>query len=134
MYKIITEKNNRIINHIYSRYGISKEYLSKYLFLCNKTSMFVISKEKEEIIKKIIKTRKIKLINIGIEIFSNMKEFVPSSLGFTFISAKEIKLNYVILNREQVVEYLKGNKIKIEDILEKKYYLKAMLYVYMITR
>ncbi len=115
MFKIYEKE--RITNHLFSRYGIDKKYFEDYLFIYKHKALFVISNDKEEIIKKIINNRSV--LNVGIELFSDSKQFVPCSLGFCIINAKDIKSNYVVLKRKDVVDYLSGKEIAVEKIFDK---------------
>ncbi len=114
MFKFL--ENKKIINHLVSRYGFSKEYLDQFLFLFKHKSVFVISKDKEEVIKKILNKA---VFNAGIEIFADKKHFVPSSLGFSAFCAKEIKYNFVVLNRDLVVDFLKGKPFSLEQVVNR---------------
>lgn len=115
MFKIYNKK--RVINHLFSRYGISKEYFKDYLFFIKNKSVFIISKDKEDIINKIINNKSV--VSLGLEIFSDIKHFVPCSLGFCVIEKGEVKQNYVFLKRGLVVDYLNGKKINVNDVSKK---------------
>ena len=115
MFKIY--KKERVINHLFSRYDISKDYFDNYLFLIKNKSVFIICKEKNEIIQKLITNKSV--INVGIEIFSDIVKFRPCSLGFCVFDKNEIKQNYVILKRSQVVDHLNGKEIDVDNVSNK---------------
>jgi hypothetical protein len=115
MFKIYDQK--RIINYLFSRYGVSKDYFENYLFLYKNKSIFIISKDKKDAVKKIITNKSV--VSLGIELFSDIKHFTPCSLGFCVINKNEIKQNYVVFKRQQVVDYLNGKNISINNISNK---------------
>ncbi len=116
MYKIVDKKKERIVNHLKSRYGVSETFVDRYLFMFKAKSVFIVSKEKEAFVRKVMDNRSV--VNIGIELFSNYKEFIPCSLGFCVIPYDEIKYNYVVINREYVVKYLRGEEMLLKDVIK----------------
>jgi len=108
---------NKLINYLDSRFGIDKYTLENYMFIIKGNSVSIIVSDKKEIIQKMINSNFVK--NIGIEIFSNYKDYVPSSLGFGIFKKQEIKNNFVVLDRTQTNNYFKNKEINISEIKDK---------------
>lgn len=120
MTKILDEKTKiKLINYLNSRYGFNNLFFEDYLFIISGKSVSIIYKSKET--KKIIENQINQnfTISFGIEIFSDYKEYKPSSLGFCALPNKEIKQNFVELNREQANYYFLGKEITTEEIKNK---------------
>jgi hypothetical protein len=115
MFKIYEDK--KTLNYLFSRYGINKDYFNNFLFICNNNKLFIITKDKQEIIQEILKKKDV--VNIGVELFCDIKKMIPCSLGFCVIDANVVKQNYVVFNRQLVVDYLAGKKISINDVVKK---------------
>jgi hypothetical protein len=105
---------NKLINYLDSRFGIDRSTLENYLFIIKGNSVSIIVSDKKEIILKMINSNFVK--NIGIEIFSNYKDYVPSSLGFGIFKKQEIKNNFVVLDRTQTNNYFKNKEINVSEI------------------
>lgn len=120
MTKRLDEKTRKkLINYLNSRFGIDSSFFDNFLFVISKRSVSIIYKTKET--EKIIvnQMRQNFTISFGIEIFSNYKEYKPSTLGFSSFEKKQIKLNFVELTREQTNAYFSGKVIDIVDIKNK---------------
>jgi len=115
--KLDQKTKKKIINYLQSRFGINKNFFDNYVFTIKGTSISIINSDKEKDINKIINTNFIK--NIGLEIFSNYKEYRPSSLGFSIFNSKQICQNFVELNRKQANDYFQNKEIKVDDIQKK---------------
>jgi NOL1/NOP2/fmu family ribosome biogenesis protein len=107
----------KIINYLNSRFGIDKSYLDNYMYIIKGNSVSVVISDRKEIIQKMINSNFVK--NIGIEIFSNYKDYVPSSLGFGIFKNSQILNNFVNLDRTQANNYFKGKEINTNDIKTK---------------
>lgn len=120
MFVICDNKNqDKIRNYFLSRFGIEKIFFEKYLFYKKNKSLFIITKEKEEQINKIISKNQIR--SMGIELFCNLKETIPSSIGISAIfKADQIKTNYLMLDRKQAIDFFENKEININDILKKQ--------------
>lgn len=120
MTKILDEKTRKkLVNYLESRFGIDGSFFEDFLFIISRKSVSIIYKTRET--QKIIENqmRQNYTISFGIEIFSNYKDYRPSSLGFSSFEKKQIKQNFVELTRSQANVYFSGGEITIEDIKNK---------------
>ncbi|HOZ35514.1 MAG TPA: hypothetical protein PLK55_00835 [archaeon] len=120
MTKILDEKTRKkLINYLNSRFGIDGSFFEDFLFIISGKSVSIIYKTRET--QKIIENqlRQNFTISFGIEIFSNYKDYRPSSLGFSSFEKKQIKQNFVELTRIQANTYFSGKDIAIEDLKNK---------------
>lgn len=120
MTKRLDEKTRKkLINYLDSRFGIDGSFFDNFLFVVSGRSVSIIYKTKET--QKIIENqmRQSFTISFGIEIFSNYKEYRPSTLGFSSFAKKQIKQNFVELTREQTNAYFSGKVIDVKNIKNK---------------
>ncbi|HNW05724.1 MAG TPA: hypothetical protein PK655_03325 [archaeon] len=120
MAKKLDEKTRKkLINYLESRFGIDSSFFADYLFVISGKSVSIIYKTRET--QKIIENqiRQNFTISFGIEIFSNYKDYKPSSLGFSSFAKKQIKQNFVELTRNQTNTYFSGKEIATKDIKNK---------------
>ena len=107
----------KLINYLNSRFGIDKYDLDYFIYIIKGNSVSIITDDHKGLILKMINTNFVK--NIGIEIFSNYKDYTPSSLGFGIFKVEQIKTNYAILDRALANEYFKNKEIETSKIKEK---------------
>lgn len=120
MTKILDEKTRKkLVNYLESRFSIDSSFFEDFIFIISGKSVSIIYKTKET--QKIIENqmRQNFTISFGIEIFSNYKDYRPSSLGFSSFEKKQIKQNFVELTRSQANVYFSGGEIAIADIENK---------------
>jgi len=117
--KIMTEsEQNRLLKHLESRFGISEKIFSKFIFLSQGNSSFLISNDKKAEIKKIISQNAETIKSAGIELFSDNKRFIPCSLGFCTFDFKDIMQNFVVIERQQAKDYFEGTTIDVKKIID----------------
>ncbi len=109
---------NKIINYLNSRFGIDKYFLDNYIYIIKGNSISIITNDKFDLIKKTINSNFVK--NIGIEIFSNYRDYTPASLGFGIFKESQITINYIKVNRNQANNYFKNIELDVNDCLDKK--------------
>ncbi len=120
MTKKLDEKTRtKLVNYLESRFGIDKNFFDNYLFTISGQSVSILSfsKENKRTIEKLLNTNYV--VSFGLEIFSNYKNYVPSSLGFSFFPAEKIKQNSVEITREQAKNYFSGKNISVSEIKKK---------------
>lgn len=119
MYLLCTKKElEKTSNFLASRFGISKDYLNRFLCYRYKKSLFLITNEKKEHIQKLILKKNIR--SLGIEFFCDIKKLIPSSLGFCGVfKAEQIKNNFLILNRKQAISFFENESIDSKKVISK---------------
>jgi hypothetical protein len=119
MFVLCTKKElEKTKNFLYSRFGINKNYLNNFLCYKYKKSLFLITNDKKEIIQKLIFKKNIR--SLGIEIFCDLRQLIPSSLGFGgVLKIEQIKSNFLILNREQAISFFENENIDAKKIESK---------------
>lgn len=119
MYLLCTKKElEKTSNFLASRFGISKDYLNRFLCYRYKKSLFLITNEKKEHIQKLILKKNIR--SLGIEFFCDIKKLIPSSLGFCGVfKAEQIKNNFLILNRNQAISFFENESIDSKKVISK---------------
>ena len=118
MYLLCTKKElEKTSNFLASRFGISKDYLNRFLCYRYKKSLFLITNEKKEQIQKLILKN---IRSLGIEFFCDIKKLIPSSLGFCGVfKAEQIKNNFLILNRNQAISFFENESIDSKKVISK---------------
>lgn len=117
MTKKLDEKTRRkLVNYLNSRFGIDGCFFDDYLFTISGHSVSIIFQTKET--KRIIENqmRQNFTMSFGIELFSNYKDYTPSSLGFGVFKKEQITQNYIELNRKLANEYFSGKVIELKEI------------------
>jgi hypothetical protein len=115
MFEIIKLKiKNKLLNYLYSRFGIDKEFFDNYDFFIFGKKVFILSKQKNINFVNILNLKNLE--SIGIELFVNYKEYLLSSLAFTIFDYKIITQNYIKLNRKQAQEYFRSKTILFDEI------------------
>ncbi|MFA5746063.1 MAG: hypothetical protein WCX82_04505 [archaeon] len=113
-----TKTREKLINYLNSRFGIEKDFFRDYLFTISGHSVSIISQSREtrKIIEQLLYRNYVN--GFGIELFSNFKDYTPSSLGFGLFKAGEIMHNSVTFSREQANDYFKGKDISSKDAIK----------------
>jgi NOL1/NOP2/fmu family ribosome biogenesis protein len=116
MTKILDEKTRRkLVNYLNSRFDIDSCFFDNYIFTISGHSVSIIfqTKETRRIIENQLKQNF--TISFGIELFSNYKDYTPSSLGFGIFNKEQITQNYIELNREHANDYFSGKVINLKE-------------------
>jgi hypothetical protein len=115
------KQKHKIINYFNSRYGINKEFFNNYLLIKKNKIVSIISNFnlEEKYIKEINKNNELNIKNIGLEIIADLKKLIPSSLGVTIFSFKDIKFNYIEINRSKAISYFKKENFTLNDCINK---------------
>lgn len=113
-----TKTREKLINYLNSRFGIEKDFFRDYMFTISGHSVSIISQQREtrKLIEQLLNKNYVN--GFGIELFSNFKDYTPSSLGFGIFKAGEIMHNTVTFSREQANEYFKGKEIAGKDTIK----------------
>ncbi|MFH0906520.1 MAG: hypothetical protein V1824_04245 [archaeon] len=108
---------DKLISHLFSRYGIDKQYFKDYEFYKHENSVYLLSKKYCKAVNINLKDKQ--LFNVGLEIFADYKKYLPSSIGFEIFKTKQIKQNFVVLDRGQAISYFQNKELEVNKIKEK---------------
>ena len=108
----------KLVNHAHSRYGIDKSFFENYLFAISGASVSMICSDKKDKVIQLLRSGLVR--SIGIELFSDYRDYTPSSLGFGVFKPCQIKTNFAILDRGLAQAYFNDKEIQVKEVKDKK--------------
>ncbi len=100
------EEKKRYVNYLVSRYGISISILNECAWITYGLSVFMISKTWE----KILIEKELNLFSVGIQAFTNGKEFQPTA-NFITLMGEHITQNCMELPEGKLLSFFQGKSL-----------------------